>query len=112
MAREVRCHLKREYDFFHPTSKTVCESISLSIESPDRDDRFLQEWYITGDSHSGRILIDISDPAKENQERIKQIFFEDAVCFSIGESFASDSVRRIINLNINCEKVRTSDTIL
>lgn len=105
----TRCHLSRADNNIRPTTDAVCESINIGVIVPEKDDRFVYEWYISGDMQSGRILIEISDPMKDNEPVWKEIFFEGATCFSMSEDFKLDTNRRSLDLGIVATHIVISD---
>ena len=105
----LKCHFKRNDDRFRPTSDVTLESVLIDVIVPASDDRFLFEWYISGQEQTGRILTEISDPAKDNEPVWKEILFDEAVCFSMGEHYVKESLRRTLRLGLVASRIIMSD---
>lgn len=68
---------------------------------PGREDLNLYEWFVNRSPMSGRILIELSTPAQSSGSEIKEVRFEDGVCFAISEEYSiGEKRRRIIRLSV------------
>ena len=89
---------RRPYNKFCPEGCASCERLEVSVISPGRDDLDLYEWYSAQNSQA-------SDGESEHV-----IFFEDARCFSLTETYdAGTSRRRILKLAIEAEHIIVDD---
>ncbi|MCH5223298.1 MAG: hypothetical protein J1E82_04590 [Muribaculaceae bacterium] len=105
----VELHFKREDDGFRPTTDAVCESVVLSLVAPPEKDRFFNKWFIDGEEQSGCILTEISDPTKDNEPVVKEIYFQDAMLFSFEENFELDIRRRSFKLGMTAATFKIQD---
>jgi len=108
---DYHCHFKRESEHNGPTTKPICDHITLTIVAPGRDDLSLFEWYINGDVLNGCIVFDVSVGVRKN-DTIDQrvIVFEEARCFSLTEHYQIDDLRRReLILEIDAESVTIND---
>lgn len=106
----VNCHFKRDTaNGLRPTTDAVCESVNMGVIVPGKDDRFLFDWYISGEPQTGRIIMEVSDPLKDNEEVYKEILFEDGMCFSMGEEYELDNTRRTLKLGFMAAAITISD---
>ena len=106
MLKDIRCHFKRNHDAVRPTEDAYCESIEISVFVPGKDDLMLIEWFANAEMQSGRILVEESDPLKEEEQKWHQIIFDDALCFSLREDFKQDEKRRVLYLGIMAQSLK------
>lgn len=106
MLKDVKCHFIRNHDAVRPTEDAFCESIELSIFVPGKEDLMLIEWFANAELQSGRILVEESDPRREEEHKWHQILFEDALCFSLREDFRQDDKRRVLYLSIMAHRIQ------
>ena len=66
----------------------------------------LIEWFANAEMQSGRILVEESDPLKEEEQKWHQIIFDDALCFSLREDFRQDEKRRVLYLGIMAQSLK------
>lgn len=101
---------RRPYNKFCPEGCASCERLEVSVISPGRDDLDLYEWYSAQNSQEGRIVISTSTAKTSDGESEHVIFFEDARCFSLTETYdAGTSRRRILKLAIEAEHIIVDD---
>lgn len=101
--KDLTCQLKRENNSQKPTTDVVCESIFFSILVPANKDRFFHEWFINGETHSGKISVRYS---ATDLIETKSIVFEDATCFALKEEYEIDITRRMLTLGISGGKFK------
>lgn len=106
MLKDVKCHFIREHDAIRPVADAYCESIEISVFVPGKDDLMLIEWFANAEMQSGRILVEESDPLKEEEQKWHQIIFDDALCFSLREDFRQDEKRRVLYLGIMAQSLK------
>ena len=106
---DLSCHFSRKDNMMRPTTDAICESLIINVIIPEKHDRFLYEWFINNVSNNGRILVEISDPLKDNEQVWKEILFEDAVCYSIKEYYNIDTTRRALQMGLVATKFIFSD---
>ncbi|MCH5242087.1 MAG: hypothetical protein J1F67_06655 [Muribaculaceae bacterium] len=109
MVKDVIIRFKKDYDEFRPVSDPRCESIELTVYSPGKTDTNLQQWYINDMVENGRIIMGEADPANGAVTDWKQIFFSNAHCFSLGEHYSIDSMRRALTLKFTAEEIEIQE---
>jgi hypothetical protein len=107
---DLKCHIMRRHNEVRPDSDARCERIELTVIAPGRDDLSLYEWYVTGSSYNGRVLVDLSGSGINGHDEQKEIRFEDAVCFAIAEDYSNKGERRReLRLSFVAEQVIIDD---
>lgn len=103
----VRCHFAREYDSVHPVSTARCESITLTIVAPDKEDMGLFEWYLYFHIQTGRIIFELQDGKGGNEvSYTKAILFENAQCMSLKEVYdIKHRNRRLLQLSFEADVI-------
>lgn len=110
MVKDVKCHFKKDYDEFHPTSEALCDYIEVTVFTPGKKDLSLQEWFVDNSCETGRIIVGQSDPNNDAIPVWKQILFQDAQCFSLTENYLIDDKRRTLTLKFVALEVKLEDT--
>lgn len=100
LVTEVKCHLVRPHNLYYADSKPRCERLELTVIAPGKEDLTLVDWYINQTSMSGRVVVSLSNEAKLGVGDTKEILFEDAMCFSLAESYDIEAGRRIMILSV------------
>lgn len=101
MVADFKCHISRRHNKARPDSHPKCESLEMSVVVPGREDLNLYEWFVNRSPMSGHILIELSTPAQSSGSEIKEVRFEDGVCFAISEEYSiGEKRRRIIRLSV------------
>ena len=91
---ECKCHFNRHHNFNLPDANAICDKIELTVVAPGKEDLNLYEWYIDQTSQSGKITFDLTTTSKNGSQATKEIYFEDALCFSIAENYDIGKQRR------------------
>jgi len=102
------CHyvFKRSHNSFAPKEAARCERVEVKVVAPGRNDLTLFEWFSGQGMQSGRILISLANDGKLSEADTQILYFEDAKCFSLKESYDIDvSRRRLLTLAIGAEKM-------
>ena len=111
LVTDFKCHISRSYNNARPDSIPRCDSMELTVVAPGKEDLNLYEWYVDCSSLSGRILIELSASAQNQAPEMKEVLFEDAVCYALSEEYRIDvNTRRCLHLSIAVEQL-TVDTI-
>ena len=111
LVTEFKCHVVRSHNLARPDGNPKCDCLEMTLIAPGREDLNLIEWYVDRSTLSGRILIELSTPANNQEVEYKEILFEDGVCFALGEQYQIDQKRRrILRLSVAVREL-TVDTI-
>lgn len=102
---DYQCHTCRQHNDLRPEADKFCERIDMTVVAPGRENVQLYQWFISQETESGRILIELPPNAKNDDEK-KEVFFENAVIYSLEEEFHfnTDRVRKL-KLSIVAEQV-------
>jgi hypothetical protein len=106
------CHFvhKRSYNRFGPEAPVRSELLEVSVICPGRDDLNLYEWYDSMELQEGRVVIKTNTVSSSDYTSEHIVYFENARCFSLSESYDIDvSRRRILTLGIEAETVKIDD---
>jgi len=89
------CRFTRHHNCSQPDSDPLCDKISVTVVSPGMENHQLLDWYIKRECISGKMVLDISDigGATSNEDKL-ELFFEDAVCFSMSDDYDVEQSRR------------------
>jgi len=110
MVADCRCVYDRPYNEFRPTGAAHCDRVELTVVAPGKDDHNLYDWYDSQAMQSGRISISMSTALGSSADATQEIYFENAVCFSLSELYDIDSsYRRLIKLCIESEEIKIGD---
>jgi hypothetical protein len=102
---DYKCHTCRHSNEFRPDADKYCERIDMTIVAPGREDVSLYQWFISQNSESGRIFIELP-PNASHQGETKDILFENATVYAIEEEFQFDRDKvRKLKISIVAEKV-------
>ena len=106
------CHFvhKRSYNRFGPEAPVRSELLEVSVICPGRDDLTLYEWYDSMELQEGRVVIKTNTVSTSDCTSEHIVYFENARCFSLSETYDIDSSRRrILTLGIEAETVKIDD---
>ena len=106
------CHFvhKRSYNRFGPEAPVRSELLEVSVICPGRDDLTLYEWYDSMELQEGRVVIKTNTVSSSDCTSEHIVYFENARCFSLSETYDIDSSRRrILTLGIEAETVKIDD---
>lgn len=93
--------INRTHDCCLPHACPVCRSFEVVVNSPDKSDLNIVEWYIEGCQKSGRIIFFLDGQADSSAEYESVVYFEDAYCSAISEHYAiSERSLRQLKLTI------------
>ena len=96
----------RSYNAYAPEETARCERLELVVVAPGRDDLSLFEWFTTQGAQDGRIVIGSGYDKNMIAEDVQVIYFEEARCFSLSESYDITSQRRrLLKLGIVAEQI-------
>lgn len=103
-------HYSRTHNHNHPDSVPRCESITLTLKAPVKEDLMLYEWFVDQSYMSGRIYCEIFSAKDMDGSEPYIICFDDAQVYELSENFdfQSDSLR-LITLQIDAMKVTSND---
>lgn len=108
---DVKCHIRRPYNRFHPDGIPRCESVQVTVVAPGMEDLTLLDWYVRQSPMAGRLVIAMSNEAKMEVSADKEILFENAVCFRLAEDYhIDDNRRRLLTLTFTAD-VLTVDKV-
>ncbi|MBQ8989689.1 MAG: hypothetical protein IJ067_08355 [Prevotella sp.] len=106
LVEDCHCHFTRQYNHFHPETDPRCERVELTVVAPGRENLSLYEWYISGEPRTGRVVFDLTAVADGNFVSEKELFFEEAYCYSIGEVYdIYGTRRRYVRLALTAETI-------
>ena len=112
LVSDCRFVFKRPFNSYRPEGVARCERLELDVIAPGKNDLNLFDWYDKQGVQSGRIIISLAAEAKLDEKDAQVIFFENAKCFSLSESYdINSSRRRNLRLAIEAETI-TVDTIV
>lgn len=111
LLRDVKCLLRRQHDGFSPCKDPLCDNIEVFVYQSDPQDLTLIEWFIEGSPQNGRLLMEETDAYNDNESQWNEIRFEDAICYSLKETFKLDEQRRVVHLSFVAGKVEYSKAI-
>lgn len=95
------CNLNRTYDCCLPHADPKCRAFVIVVNSPDKSDLNLVEWYIEGCQKSGRITFHLSGDDGSGSQEESVVMFEDAYCSAIAEHYdIAGNVLRQLTLTI------------
>lgn len=100
-----KCNFSRRYNAASPDSDPRCDSISIIVITPGKENTELLQWYVEQNCMTGRILLDTSDMTDSGGDfTTREIRFEDARCFAIEEDYDNTVNRlRVLKLDIMAE---------
>lgn len=102
---DFKCHVSRSHNESRPDGLTWCDRMEAAVVAPDQSDLNLYEWYIDRTLQSGRIVIELS--SDDDDGPVKEILFENALCFGLSEDYHIDrKTRRMLHLRIVAEEVK------
>lgn len=89
--------INRTHDCCLPHANPVCRSFEIVVNSPDKSDLNIVEWYIDGSQKSGRIVFFLDGKGDNSAEYESIVYFEDAYCSAISEHYdiMENAVRRL-----------------
>lgn len=82
--------IMRTHDCCLPHANPRCETFEIVINTPDKADLNLIEWYIEGCQKSGKITFDLESNETGDESRKSVVYFEDAYCSAISEHYDID----------------------
>lgn len=104
LVADCRYKFARRHNNYQPLSGAACDRVELTLVAPGKDDTGLYEWYIDRNYMSGRLLFDLSTMSKNDFSLLRELRFEDAVCFSLSEHYEiGSSSRRLLKLEFTAE---------
>lgn len=108
------CHIvhQRPYNKFSPEGMARCERLEVSVICPGREDLNLYEWYDTQGVQNGRVVIRTTTIKTTELVSEQIIYFENAQCFHLSESYDIESAsRRILKLGIEADSINIDDIV-
>ncbi len=107
---EVHSHVYRTHNRFLPDSHSRCEHLDISVVIPGKQDLTLIEWYTKQTCLSGRIVVELTDSGQGGSVQTREIYFNDAMCFSLSEEYHIDQLkRRILTLAFEAGELTIDD---
>lgn len=102
--------INRTYDCCLPHADPRCKSFEIVVNSPDKSDLNLEEWYIYGGQKNGRIVFHLSGENSSDIGSDSIVYFEDAYCSAISEHYnIAGNVLRQLRLTIVPMSFRVCD---
>lgn len=112
LVSNCRFVFKRPFNSFRPEGMARCDRLELDVIAPGKNDLNLFDWYENQGVQSGRIVISLAAEAKLNEQDAQVVFFENAKCFSLSESYdINSSRRRNLKLAIEAESIMVDNII-
>ena len=112
LVSNCRFVFKRPFNSFRPEGMARCDRLELDVIAPGKNDLNLFDWYENQGVQSGRIIISLAAEAKLNEQDAQVVFFENAKCFSLSESYdINSSRRRNLKLAIEAETIMVDNII-
>lgn len=109
---DCKYRFNRHHNYYRPDSDARCDKVVLTVVAPGKDDLNLYEWYIDQSNMSGKISFDLSPLADNHVQASKELFFEDAVCFSIAETYdIGKQHRRQLTLEIVADHIEVENVM-
>ena len=100
----------RKYNHSRPETDAQCKEIELTLIAPDMTDLNLYDWYINQGEQSCRLLFYYSDIQNGENELVKEVLLENAICYGISEEYSAEHhTRRLLKLQIVAEEVSVCD---
>jgi hypothetical protein len=100
------CRFARHASVNRPDTDARCECIDITLLAPTMEDNSLYDWYVNGESLSGRVSFDLTNGLGNSNSDDGDLVFEDAYCFAIEENYDIDKpTRRTIKLSLIAEKM-------
>ncbi|MBO4249758.1 MAG: hypothetical protein J5884_00725 [Paludibacteraceae bacterium] len=107
---DCRCSYRRSHNDLRPDGRAQCDSVEITVVSPAKEDMTLFDWFMNGDEMSGRIVFDLSSLSTDDSNPEKILYFEDARCFALEESYDKDTrFRRLLRLSFEADKISTEE---
>ena len=107
LVSDCRLVFNRSYNAFSPDSATRCERVEVTVIAPGKEDHGLLEWFSAQSVQNGRIVISLTNERKDNDADAQILYFEEAKCFSLSETYDIDvSRRRLLKLAISAETLQ------
>lgn len=93
--------INRTYDCCLPHADPRCRAFEIVVNSPDKTDLNLVEWYIDGSQKNGRLTFHLSGETTNELDNESVVYFEDAYCSELAEHYdISGKVLRQLRLTI------------
>ena len=106
---DYKCHLTRSHNETRPDGLTWSDRIELDVVATSKHDTRIYQWYVNRSLMSGHLLF--NDGPDDDSEKVKEIFFKDALCYGISEKYdIGDKAKRILHLSIVAD-VTTFDDV-
>lgn len=106
LLNDYKCHTFRKHNEYRPTSDRMCDGIELTVIAPGKNDMQLYQSFIEQSTFSGRILIELPPKHSQNGNDMKEIQFEEALCYSLEEDYhIGDNQRRVLKLLLVAESI-------
>ena len=111
LVTDFKCHVCRTHNQWRPDGNPKCDRLELSVVAPGKEDLNLFEWYADRSYMSGRIIIELSATAQSQSAELKEVLFENGVCYSLAEEYRIGNAHlRTLRLSIAAESL-TVDSI-
>lgn len=111
LVTQCQYQFSRQHNYRLPDTDARCATIEVSIVAPGKEDLGLYEWYIDKMVLSGRILFNMSNFSSNEDSPQKELYFEDAHCFSLSEEYhINGTFQRLIKLAFIAEQI-TIDSV-
>lgn len=103
---DYKCHSLREHNEYRPSSNKTCDRLDLTVVAPGREDMDLYDWFVKGDTYSGRIIIELPPTSQQGIAETKEILFEGASCFALEEDYHANKQRlRVLKLSLVADEI-------
>lgn len=103
----------RPYNDFRLGGAVRCQRLELVIDAPEKEDTELFNWFNSHNVKSGRITLKLAGDTKNNADEVQVMFFEDAICFSLGEEYDVNTSRlRQLRLGMMADELILGNVLL
>ena len=106
LVSDCRFVFSKPYNDCRPNGTARCERIEVVVVAPGKNDLNLVEWFSSQGVQNGRIVIALAANNQNNPDDSHVLYFDDAQCFSLSETYDIDSQRRrLLTLGIIAERI-------
>ena len=106
LVSDCRFVFSKPHNGVQPNGELRCERIEVVVVAPGKNDLNLVEWFSSQGVQNGRIVIALAANNQNNPDDSHVLYFDDAQCFSLSETYDIDSQRRrLLTLGIIAERI-------
>lgn len=113
----MRCRYERPNTAITPNTSARCTGIEVTVDSPNKEDMLLTDWFVSNRLMSGKIVVcnmEVLTDNKDGSNRIKEeemrviAEFENAACFYLKETYNVQE-NRLLTLHFDAETVTSNE---